>query len=41
MWMSFDSRNEVALKVGVGKVNAVSGYPWSKGLSDDPQDYVC
>lgn len=29
-----------ALKIGIGKVNAVSGEAWSSGLSEDPQDYV-
>ena len=50
MWISFDVRRTCgasgvesspwALKVGVGKINAISGEPWSKGLSKSPQDYV-
>jgi hypothetical protein len=30
----------VALKIGAGKINAVSGEKWAHGLSRDPQDYV-
>jgi len=30
----------VALKIGAGKINAVSGKKWTSGLSQDPQDYV-
>jgi len=29
-----------ALQIGVGKVNAISGEPWSNKLSKSPQDYV-
>ncbi|SEO33295.1 hypothetical protein [Actinacidiphila rubida] len=40
MWLSFSSPVPVALQVGVGKVCAVSGRPWSDRLSQDPQNYV-
>lgn len=40
MWLSFSSAAPVALQVGVGKVCAVSGRPWSDRLSQDPQNYV-
>ena len=30
----------VALKIGAGKINAISGERWSDGLSQDPQGYV-
>nr|WP_213394460.1 hypothetical protein [Yoonia sp.] len=30
----------VALKIGAGKINAVSGEKWGDGLSKDPQNYV-
>ena len=30
----------VALKIGAGKINAVSGLKWTDGLTQDPQDYV-
>ena len=46
MWLNFSSlgygRHElpVALKIGAGKINAVSGEKWSDGLSQDPQNYV-
>ncbi|HEY5833266.1 hypothetical protein [Streptomyces sp.] len=40
MWLSFSSLAPAALQVGVGKVCAVSGRPWSDRLSQDPQNYV-
>ncbi|MFF7604486.1 hypothetical protein [Streptomyces parvulus] len=41
MWLSFaGTREPAALQVGVGKVCAVSGRPWSGRLSRDPQNYV-
>ncbi|MFV0132328.1 hypothetical protein ACLGIH_03535 [Streptomyces sp. HMX87] len=41
MWLSFaGSTQPAALQVGVGKVCAVSGRPWSDRLSRDPQNYV-
>ncbi|XVV38693.1 hypothetical protein ACQPXT_36625 [Streptomyces sp. CA-100214] len=41
MWLSFaGTREPTALQVGVGKVCAVSGRPWSGRLSHDPQNYV-
>ncbi|GAB2758765.1 hypothetical protein [Streptomyces bullii] len=41
MWLSFSGTIEpAALQVGVGKVCAVSGRPWSDRLSRDPQNYV-
>lgn len=41
MWLSFAGTTEpAALQVGVGKVCAVSGKPWSGRLARDPQNYV-
>jgi hypothetical protein len=41
MWLSFAGTTEpAALQVGVGKVCAVSGRPWSGRLSRSPQNYV-
>ncbi|MER5383203.1 hypothetical protein ABT040_23510 [Streptomyces sp. NPDC002688] len=41
MWLSFAGTAEpAALQVGVGKVCAVSGKPWSSRLGRDPQNYV-
>ncbi|MBT2508389.1 hypothetical protein J7I98_21350 [Streptomyces sp. ISL-98] len=41
MWLSFAGTAEPgALQVGVGKVCAVSGKPWSGRLSRDPQNYL-
>ncbi|MFF6782872.1 hypothetical protein [Streptomyces sp. NPDC012510] len=41
MWLHFGGTTEpAALQVGVGKVCAVSGKPWSGTLARDPQNYV-
>ncbi|MER6136418.1 hypothetical protein [Streptomyces sp. NPDC001815] len=41
MWLSFGGTTEpAALQVGVGKVCAVSGKPWSSRPARDPQNYV-
>ncbi|GGW46364.1 hypothetical protein GCM10010503_23850 [Streptomyces lucensis JCM 4490] len=41
MWLSFTGTTEpAALQVGVGKVCAVSGKPWSGRLARRPQNYV-
>ncbi|MDX6314918.1 MAG: hypothetical protein QOF44_4382 [Streptomyces sp.] len=40
MWLSFSATAPAALQVGVGKVCAVSGRPWSDRLSREPQNYV-
>lgn len=36
----FPARYPCAIKVAAGKINAISGHPWSKGLSAASQDYV-
>lgn len=38
-WLCFGGATR-ALKIGIGKVCAVSGERWSESLHDDPQDYV-
>ncbi|MGW7267447.1 hypothetical protein [Streptomyces sp. NPDC054842] len=41
MWLSFaGSQEPAALQVGVGKVCAISGRPWTSRLHRDPQNYV-
>lgn len=40
MWISFSSLYPYAVKIGAGKINAVTGKAWSNVLSDDPQDYL-
>jgi hypothetical protein len=42
LWLDFSGPHwkPHALKIGIGKVNAVSGEAWNDGLTDDPQDYV-
>ena len=41
MWMGFrETLRPTAVKVGVGRINAVTGDPWDERLHDDPQDYV-
>jgi hypothetical protein len=42
LWLSFDSLTDypVALQIGAGKINAVSGEPWNEEMQFDPQGYV-
>lgn len=40
MWLNFSSVYPFAVKIGTGKINAVTGESWSDGLHRDPQDYV-
>lgn len=44
MWMSFSSEWPFAVKIASGKVNAVSGKPWTNQLEEkqdgDTQDYI-
>jgi hypothetical protein len=40
LWLSFSSRYLFAVKVATGKINAVTGEPWTDGLHRDPQDYM-
>lgn len=40
MWLGFTAPVPTALKIGVGKVCAVSGKPWSDSLTREPQNYV-
>jgi hypothetical protein len=40
MWLSFSADAPAALKVGIGKICAVSGTSWIDSLSQDPQKYV-
>lgn len=42
MWVTFDSPAEYpfAVKVGVGKINAVTGEPWKDGLNDRQQVHL-
>lgn len=39
MWLNFDCQYPMALKVGTGKVCAISGEDWGSGLSSVPQNY--
>lgn len=40
IWLSFSARVASALKIGIGKVCAVSGKPLRDTLFEDPQNYV-
>jgi len=40
LWLRFDGHYPCALKVGTGKINAVSGKAWSSSIHQDPQDYL-
>jgi hypothetical protein len=38
LWIRFSTRYPFAVKVAAGKINAVTGDPWSRDLQADPQD---
>jgi len=43
MWLSFNNHisKEIAIKVGIGNINAITGKPWQEGvLSQEPQNYI-
>lgn len=40
LWLHFNGSYPCALKVGAGKINAVSGLPWTSSLQKEPQDYL-
>jgi hypothetical protein len=40
LWIWFSSRYRFAVKIGAGKINLLSGEPWSSGLRRQPQDYL-
>jgi len=40
MWLSFDGAYPCALRIATGKIDAVTGETWKRGLSATPQNYV-
>lgn len=40
LWLNFRGSYPFAIKIGAGKINAISGESWKPGLNRDPQDYV-
>ena len=41
LWIGFSGRNyPCAVKIAAGKINAITGEPWSNALSANPQDYI-
>ena len=40
MWLDFDADFPIALKIGCGKINAISGKPWCEDLLEDENDYI-
>ena len=40
LWIYFHGGNSCAMKVGAGKINAVTGKVWAEGLRKDPQNYL-
>jgi hypothetical protein len=42
LWLGFDAAywKPNAVKIGIGKINAVSGESWDLELHDNPQDYI-
>ncbi|MDA0892502.1 MAG: hypothetical protein O3C15_09325 [Proteobacteria bacterium] len=39
-WIDFSCDYPMAIKIAAGKINAVTGEPWSNGLHANPQDYM-
>lgn len=39
-WINFDASYPMAVKIGAGKINAVTGGGWVSDLCETPQDYV-
>ena len=40
MWIAFDADYPMALKVGAGKIDALTGEQWKNKISRHPQDYL-
>lgn len=40
MWINFRASYPMAVKVAAGKINAVTGEPWTNDMSPSPQDYL-
>ena len=40
MWLSFSGSYPMALRIASGKIDAVTGEPWSDGLTEERQNYV-
>jgi len=40
MWLSFDGAYPCALRIATGKIDAVTGETWQRGLNATPQNYV-
>jgi hypothetical protein len=42
LWLGFDGADwkPNAVKIGVGRINAITGERWREGLHDRPQDYL-
>jgi len=40
LWINFSEDYPFAVKIGAGKINAVTGDEWRNGLSREPQDYL-
>ena len=40
LWLNFHGHYPVSIKLGAGKINAVTGEEWRGGLHQKPQDYL-
>jgi len=40
MWLYFYGSYPCAIKIGAGKINAVTGEDWRNALTEKPEDYV-
>jgi len=40
LWLNFHGHYPISIKLGAGKINAVTGEEWRGGLHQNPQDYL-
>lgn len=40
LWLNFHGQYPISLKIGAGKINALTGEEWQGGLHQSPQDYL-
>ncbi len=40
LWINFNASYPFAVKIGAGKINAVTGEAWAEGLQAEPQNYL-
>ena len=40
LWLNFHGKYPISIKLGAGKINALTGEEWQGGLHQSPQDYL-